>query len=486
MILRDYQIRDLEKLRAEYRAGRRAPIYQGATGSGKTVLFSHIVKGAAAKGSNIWIVVHRQELLDQCSLALTELGIRHGLVAAGRHPPPTQVLVCSAQTLVRRLYPDKMGPVHLIVLDEAHHAAAGTWRKIIAARPNARLLGVTATPQRLDGKGLGVSSGGVFDSLVNGPPAASLIEAGHLSDYTAYSLPSALDMTGARKTAGDWNKRDIAERVAKAMITGDAVKHYRRICPGAPAIAFCPSVAHAAATAEAFRADGWRSESIDGTLSGPVRQRRIEALGNGGLHVLTSCEIVSEGTDIPVVTAAILLRPTQSMGLYLQQVGRCMRPAPGKEQAIILDHVGNVLRHGFPDDERVWSLDGAPQGRDAEPVPDIRVCGFCCASFRPAPACPICGTPYVLKVREIRQEAGELQKIEASDKERIRMERKGELRRARTREELIEYARKRNFGGGDAVKQRSYADHVLRGRAQATARWKGKTDEQIRKFHSLG
>lgn len=465
LTLRDYQVQDIDRLREAYRSGARAVLYQAPTGSGKTVLFANIVRGAAELGHRIWIVVHRQELLSQCSRALTELELEHGIIAAGRYGTVgAQILVCSVQTLVRRIRakPSKIGPVDFIVFDEAHHAAAGTWRTIIDARPQARLLGVTATPMRLDGKGLGVPSGGVFDAMVVGPAPGGLIEQGYLSPFTVYAPPNTLDLSGVKRQMGDFAREELATRVDKPKIIGDAVEHYQRICPGHPAIAFCASVAHAEHVSQQFTAAGWRSESIDGTLADNVRRQRVADLATGRIHVLTSCEIISEGVDIPVVSAAILLRPTQSLGLYLQQVGRCLRPAPGKERAIILDHVGNCARHGFPDDERDWTLDGLKNPKIADPVPPIRTCGSCYAAFRPAPECPVCGAVYELKAREIEEEAGDLEEVTEFQRAEMKRHARQQVGRAQGREELEAIAAERGYKSG-------WVDHMLRARGQKAA-----------------
>lgn len=458
MILRDYQTEDIERLRDQFRKGHHALLYQAPTGSGKTVLFAEIVRNAVAKGSRVWIVVHRQELLWQCSGALDELGVVHGLIAPGYYPPQsTPVLVCSVQTLRNRVKDNKIGPVDLIVLDEAHHATAGTWRAIIAARPNARLLGVTATPLRLDGKGLGTHTGGVFDSLVIGPSVASLTDQGYLAPYKIFAPPTAIDTAGIRKSMGDFAKSGVAERMDKPTITGDAIKHYRQHCLGKPALVFCATVDHAEHVAQAFRADGWRAASVDGKTGNTDRRQRIADLGNGRLHQLMTCEIVSEGTDIPVVTAAILLRHTMSVGLYLQQVGRVLRPAPGKEKAIIMDHVGNCVRHGFPDDEREWSLDGLKQ-RVMEPTEPVRTCPSCFAAYRPAPACPECGLIYVPQPREIAEQEGELVEVSKEEKKALQFKAKAQVGRARDREALEELAAERGYKHG-------WVDYIIKARA---------------------
>lgn len=458
LTLRDYQRADVERLRAEYRKGARAVLYQAPTGSGKTVLFANIVESAVARGSRVWIVVHRQELLDQTSRALTMLQVPHGIVAAGRASvtsPP--VLVCGVQTLVRRLY--RIGPVDLIVLDEAHHASAGTWDKVIRSRPEARLLGVTATPERLDGKGLGEH----FDALVVGPSVAELTTQGYLAPAKVYIPPQVADLANLKIRGGDYAVSESASRLDRPTVTGDAISHYERICPGSPALVFCTRIVHAENVAKAFRERGWKAESIDGTLSDKVRRQRIEALGDGRLNVLTSCEIVSEGTDIPIVTAAILLRPTQSLGLYLQQVGRVLRPAPGKSHAIILDHVGNVGRHGFPDDDRTWSLEGRRKGqKGAIEQVAMRACPSCFAAFRPAPICPYCGAAYPIKDREVEEVQGELVEATEDHKLALQIQRRREVGRARDRESLERIAAERGYKPG-------WVENIMRARARKSA-----------------
>ncbi len=458
-VLRDYQIADLEKLRLAFRAGARSVLYQAPTASGKTVLFAEIVRSAEAKGNPVWVIVHRQELVDQTSRALTALSVPHGIVAAGRfHAGNGAVSVCSVQTLIRRL--DKMGDVKLMVLDEAHHSVAGTWDKVISSRPDALLLGVTATPERLDGRGLGREYGGHFDVLIEGPTVEALTARGYLAPARVYIPPQVADLAGLKMRGGDYAVGDAATRMDRPTVTGDAIEHYERICPGASAIVFCTRVQHATNVAAAFRERGWKAESIDGTLPDAARRHRIRALGIGQLQILTSCEIVSEGTDIPIVAAAILLRPTQSLGMHLQQIGRVLRPAPGKTHATILDHVGNSVRHGFPDDPRDWSLEGRPKGRADDRAPPIRVCPQCFAAFRPAPVCPYCGFEYPIQEREVDQVQGDL--VETGDQERnfIRYQRnqsRAQVGRAVDREALERIAAERGYKTG-------WVDYVLNAR----------------------
>jgi DNA repair protein RadD len=488
--LRPYQQRGADDLRVVFRSGSKAPVYVAPTGSGKTVLFTHIARGASERGNSVWILVHRQELLYQTSRALYVLGIDHGVVAPGFTPrPDARVQVCSVQTLARRIEQGRVGNVDLVVIDEAHHATAGTWRKVVEGRPDARIIGVTATPARTDGQGLGIAAGGVFDTLVLGPTLAELIADGYLCAPAVYAPPSQLDMSGVRLgNDGDYVRGEMARRMDKPTITGDAVDHYRRLCNGAPAIAFCASVEHAKHVAAQFRGAGYKSECIDGKMLDTERKDRIDALGNGRLNVLASCEIVSEGTDIPVVTAAILLRPTVSLTLYLQQVGRALRPVypdgaddstregrlaaiarSAKPRAVILDHVGNTFTHGLPDDDRTWDLAGVPKarrGENREKPLAVTQCPKCYAAHRPGPECPSCGHVYQPTLIAPKQVDGRLQELSEADAEAIRKAReKKAVLRARSLDELKAIARARGY-------KESWAEHVWNGRQRAAGRWR--------------
>lgn len=451
--LRPYQSEAVDALRQAYRTGFRRPLLTSPTASGKTYMFCSITQGAAARGNRVCILVHRQELLAQTSASLDAIGVRHGCICASRGiRAGEQVQVASVHTLVRRL--SKVPPPDLIIIDEAHHAVAGAWGKILDAFPTAYLLGVTATPERLDGRGLGLEYGGVFDTLISGPGVANLIQGGYLSRPVYYAPPAAsLDLGAVHQRGGDFIRAEVTAAVGKSRVVGDSVAHYRRICPGAPAIAFCVSVAEAERTAESFRAAGYNAAPLDGTLSDGERSSRIRALGSGGLHVLTSCEIVSEGFDLPVVTTAILLRPTASLALHLQQVGRVLRVHPGKECSYVLDHVGNILRLGLAEDPREWSLAGRKKrARDVDGgiIPN-RQCPRCYAVHAPAPRCPQCGHQYEIHARELEQVDGELERLEAEKmaaERSARWQAKRAVADAKTLDELLALAAARGYKPG--------------------------------------
>jgi superfamily II DNA or RNA helicase len=391
MQLRDYQAKAIQDLRDAYRDRSKAPLLVLPTGGGKTVIFSYAAQQAVARGSKVLILVHRKELIEQTSEALTRLGLLFGIIAAKHKQSDALVQIASVATLVKRLSNTKWRP-DLIIIDEAHHAVAGSWQKILDCYNKARLLGVTATPKRLDGRGLK----SYFDSLVLGPSVKSLTEQGYLSPVKCYTVPRSIDrktLLTTHSIGGDYAPNEAAQKLEEFGTNGEAVKEYSKHCPGKPAIAFCCNIQHSELMAKRFRDAGFRAAHLHSKTSPHARKGLIEYLGNGELDVLTSCNIVNEGTDIPVVTAAILLRPTKSEALYLQQVGRVLRPAPGKDHALILDCVGNVLTHGLPGQDREWSLEDKKKN-----APACKECPNCYAVISSLlQVCPECGHEFIVE-----------------------------------------------------------------------------------------
>jgi DNA repair protein RadD len=384
VILRPYQTRDITRIRAEFARGKRRICYTAPTASGKTVLFVHAARKAVAQGQRVAILVHRVELVDQtCEALAEEEEIEYGVVAAG-YPenPAALVQVCMVQTLARRL--ERLDGVKFLIVDECHHILAATWIALAAAVPNARILGVTATPERLDGKGLSAA----FDALVIGPKVKDLIAEGWLAPFAIFAPEHQVDLKKLRSVAGDFALGPLAERMNTDTVTADAIAEYRKHLNRQSALVFCVTVKHSQRTARAFREAGINAVHLDGDT--PARERRaiIARLGFEPL-VVCNCGIIAEGLNVPVVGGIIMLRPTKSLALYLQQIGRALRPAPGKTHAVILDHAGNVYRHGFPDLEHAWSLEGRPKLRGKALVKRCPACG----ALIPAAAreCPECG-----------------------------------------------------------------------------------------------
>lgn len=442
MILRDYQSKAIADISAAFRQHRRV-LFVLPTGGGKTAIMSVIAQRAASKGKRVLILVHRIELLRQTVGALRRVGVQAGVINPNYSPNyllPVQVGM--VQTVVKRLH--YLRSVDMVLTDEAHHAPAGNYMKILAHFSQAFSLGVTATPVRSDGKGLC----DCYDTIVEGPTISELISMGYLVEPVVYAPADKIDLTGVRTKMGDYDKQEIEKLMDKPKIIGDAVKYYRQLLDGQPAVVFCVSVAHARHVAEQFTEAGYKAAAVDGTMELSERARILDGLGNGSIQVVTSCDIVSEGTDIPAIAGAILLRPTQSTGLFMQQVGRALRPVEGKERAIILDHVGNCLRHGMPDDERSWSLDGEVKRGRKKDEPDIkaRQCASCYAVFSAAlRICPQCHTEVAGKPREVEEVSGELAVV---DKAKRLKELRAEVGRARTYEQLVEIGRQRGYKPG--------------------------------------
>lgn len=381
------------------------------TGGGKTVCFSYMTYEAAKRRKLALLMVHRKELVDQISQSLTSFNVRHGIIAAGYPSQAAQVQVANVHTLVRRLdnpaFRAWLGKVDLVVIDEAHHRGAETWNQVLAHTPRATEVGVTATPVRLDGKGLAR----YFDSMVVGPSVAELVDLGYLVEPVLYE-PRGVDMTGVRTIRGDFDKVQASQRMDRAEIHGGLVEHYLKLCRGKKMIVFCVSILHAEHVLAAYLAAGVPAVLIHGKQERAVRKAQEQQFSRGDALILVSVDLVGEGYDVPECEAVQLARPTQSLGLYLQQCGRALRPMPGKDRAIILDHVGNQRRHGMPDDDRQWVLGYDRGTRDAgagEKPMALRTCGECYAINRgTAAVCEQCGVGFPVAVREIREVEGEL------------------------------------------------------------------------------
>jgi superfamily II DNA or RNA helicase len=407
------------------------------------------------------ILCHRQELIDQIVSSLKRFGIEPGVIAAGyetNYAAPVQV--ASVFTLARRL--ESVPSPDLIIVDEAHHAVSKTtWGKILT-HYNCLRLGVTATPYRLSGEGLN----DLFDDMVLGPSVQELIDLGALSAVKTYA-PAEPNTKGLRQTGGDFEKDALAELMDKPSVTGDAVTHYQRLCNGLPAIAFCVSIEHARHVAECFAAAGYRAASVDGKMDREQRKQAIKDFRDGKIQILASCELISEGFDVPGVVAGLLLRPTKSLSLHFQQVGRCLRPADGKERAIILDHAGNTRRFGLVTEPQEWTLASRERkpGRvkSGDESVSVRVCKSCfAATSSRGTVCPDCGTEFPIQQRKVAQRDGELHEVVAGQ----RRERKREQAGAFSYEDLVNIGRIRGYANPHA-----WAHHVMKARQKKKSVW---------------
>jgi superfamily II DNA or RNA helicase len=470
---RAYQDRGLADIRAAFAHGHRSVLYVLPTGGGKTEIARRVISGAMEKRRAVIMAAHRNELVVQPSLRLASFGIPHRVVGAkktvkritelhvrrfGRSfvDETSSIAVASVQSLARRL--DRETPPDLVVFDEAHHAAAGTWRKIVDAWPGTKILGLTATPCRVDGKGLA----DVFDVLVLGPSYSELIDGGYLTDCVVYA-PDPPDLSEVGKAGGDWRTADLQGVMDRASITGDVVAHYKRLAYGKTAVAFCVSVSHAEHLAQAFTDAGVPAAALSGKMTDDERERVVRDLAEGRLMVLTSCDVVSEGFDLAAISGldvqidvAILCRPTQSLALFLQQCGRAFRPGDGKAFAIVIDHAGNIFRHGWPTQDREWTLDaGAPTAQSAAtegPAFTVRRCPECLRVHRPRSACPDCGHVYTSGDRMPELRDGTLKELKREERRREKEARKARAaewkerrKQAHSIAELAEIARELGY-----------------------------------------
>lgn len=394
--LRDYQ-RQLLIETSEALKQAQSVCVVSPTGSGKTHTFVKMCKDLVHHGKSAVILSHRDYLIDQISQALQLQGVRHGIVAPKQPRTNDLIQVASVFSFAKRL--GEFYPPNAVIVDECHHGLADTWMQVLRwSRSRSKIIGVTATPCRTDGKGLGE----IYETMVYGPTEKYLMETinpdtglTYLSPARGLEPPQVADFSRLKvRSFGDYSKDDLVEATDRPEVTGCAVQHYKKFADGLPALAFCVTIEHAKKVAQSFREAGVPSEAIYAQgMSDSRRKELIQMLADGRVKVLVSCELINEGFDVPVVAVAILLRKTASLGLHRQQVGRVLRPYKGKEYALILDHVGNIRRHGMPDEEILWSLEGETkkEKKEREEVERLKRCSECFMLFTPAPACPYCG-----------------------------------------------------------------------------------------------
>lgn len=454
MKLYDYQEKCIEDLRRSYRQGHRAPVLVLPTGGGKTMIFSHITHARTARGKATLILTHRIELVEQVIGTLRRFCVAPGVIAAGYEPDyGLPVQVGSVQSVIRRL--EKISPPDMIIADECHHAIGkSAFGTVIKHFPQALVLGVTATPYRLSGEGLD----DLFDDLVLGPSMQNLIDLGRLSPVTVYAPPPP-DLSAVSVTMGDYEKSALFNVMSKRKLIGNAVDHYRRLADGRRAIAFCVSIAHCRLVAEQFKLGGYACEAIDGSLSANDRRNILAAFRAGTIQILTSCELVSEGFDLPDIEVGILLRPTRSLSKWLQMVGRTLRACEGKRRALILDHAGNTYQFGLPTDGREWNLRGQPRtasGNRNNQIPSLRICPACFAANGPGAAqCNDCGAPFVSKQKLSSVVEGQLEEVKQQPQRSAKQQRNP----AQDLRGLIELGRMRGYKSPEG-----WAKHILEAR----------------------
>jgi superfamily II DNA or RNA helicase len=389
MNMRPYQIGALERLRDEFRAGRERVLLVAPTGAGKTVIAVAMIRSALEKGARVLFLAHRRELIDQASRRLGD--VPHGFIVAGRKTSPAPVQVASVQTLVRRERPE----AELVIVDEAHLSAADSYQTILRGYPGAIVVGLTATPWRLDGRGLGDT----YESSVLVKSPRELIEEDYLCRFRhfVYRPPN---LAGVRTVAGDYQQGQIHEAMKK--IDGEVVETWLKRSPG-PTVLFAVNRDHSRELTAKFQAAGVAADHVDG--DSPDRDDIIARFRSGATRVLCNCAILSEGFDLPSVACIIMARPTKSVALYLQQAGRGLRK-DGDKVLHVHDHAGNGSRLGCIDAERDYSLTtGRPEGQKA---PAVWTCKKCFAIFdAPFDVCEECGAEVKRKQIVIAEVPGE-------------------------------------------------------------------------------
>lgn len=439
--LRPYQKDLYDKASAEFARGNRRVLVVSPCGSGKTILMAQMADIAQKRGKNVWVILPRQEIMEQtletfsrCDIPLNTIYVGMAITTANK-----------AKELPR---PD------LILFDECHISVADTYWKIVNHAPNAFIVGLTASPCRSDNKPLG----SLYQVLVEGVTVKWLIDNKYLSPYEYYSVTVA-DLS----TLSDCN--DASEILMKSAVYGKVIENWQNLAKNIPTVCYCASVKHSQETAQAFREAGINAVHFDGTTPYLERKQIVERFRSGEITVLCNCDLISMGFDMPDIGCVVMLRPTNSASLYIQQSGRALRYKPNKI-AIIIDAVANYARFQLPDEPYEWSLDKAIKQRtEINPEGDfyIRTCEQCYKVFKTSPVCPYCGAEYPLHPREIKaHEDIELARITAEEAEKAERERKKarmEQGRAQTFEELIAIGRAKGY------KNPAYwAQQVLRGR----------------------
>lgn len=436
MNLRGFQVEDKIQIQTAWDQGYRNVLYALPCGGGKTVVFSSIL--AESNGMSV-VIAHRREILGQIALALAKNKVPHALIAPDKTvsfcrkqqrdalgkshvTPNARVFVASVDTLqARRASLTKWGlQIQNWVQDEAHHVLEDNkWGKVLSLFPNARGLGVTATPLRGDRRSLHANKGGVFQTLIQGLSPRDLITRGYLSDYRIFTPMSDIDVSQVPTTSsGDYSGPKLAIATKNSHIVGDVVDQYLKLTPGLVGATFAANVDSAEGIANHFRAKGVPAVSLNAKSLDSERFNAVRAAKNGELKQLVNVDLFGEGFDLPQLGVVSFARPTASYGLYVQQFGRVWRAFPGKTHGIVIDHVGNVLRHGLPDRQIDWNLELGGPPREVLTGPPLRSCShpFCLKIWESySRTCPHCGfTPEITERSTPEQVEGDLFELDAA------------------------------------------------------------------------
>lgn len=411
-------------------AGNHSIIVQSPPRSGKTVVMAHIAKGATDKGNTVLFFSHRKEINEQVINTFKANGVDMNLVT-----------IDSVGKISRRL--DTLIQPSLILIDEAHHVKAKTYLKIIEHFKDSIILMFTGTPARLDGSGFD----DIADDIVLGKSVKWLQDNGNIAPFKYYA-PSLIDTTNLKKRCGEFTKKSVDDTM-KRVIYGDVIAHYEKLAKGKQAIVYTHSVEASESVSNTFNDQGYTSIAISGKTPPEAREMAMRAFRDGELTIMVNCELFTEGIDLPNVDVCIMLRPTQSLSLYLQFAMRALNPREGKT-AIIIDHVGNVDRHGLPNDDREWSLKGVNKRKKKIKLgePTTRTCDDCYATFWSAERiCPMCGHEN----KPTKEEIEIIQEIELEERRQevaSKVETFVTSDQCQTVEELKEFAKQHGYKPG--------------------------------------
>jgi len=415
MQLRDYQIKGKEDLRSGFRSGHKRGLYVASTGAGKTVTFVSIVLDAVAKGSRVWIIAHREKLIRQAGQHFK--GMKFGFISPKfTEITEAQIQICMVQTLIKRI--DRLPAPDIIIIDEAHRSLGSQYVEIIKRHSKAILIGFTATPQRTDGRGLSE----MYDFMaICSKTTKQLIDEGHLSKYKYFSAEREADFSRAKQSGGDYRQADRENITKESGIIGDCVKEYERHAKGKSGLVFTDGIASAHEVAVLFNEAGYSAVAISGKDSTSVQNDALLGLETGKYLIVVSCDLLSEGVDVPSVTYCGMLRATTSIVVFLQQIGRVLRYFPDKV-AIIVDHVQNWKRHDFPCTDREWSLEGEVK-RPKERGEEAFRCPKCLQMFPIDVIDPNCGyDPNECMFRKPKERIEEAEKAIQEELKRIELE----------------------------------------------------------------
>lgn len=465
------QMELVDRVRESMRS-HKSVLMQSPTGSGKSRMGAYIAESVLAKGGSVVFDVPMKELRKQISTTFRQTGIAHSFVAAGqRFDPFGSCWVTTTPTLANRL--DRAPRAKVLILDETHNGGAARNRIVEHYKAmGAWIIGLSATPERLDGKGLDVW----YDDMIEGQSIRWLIDNKRLSDYRLFNA-SKPDLSALRMSGQEYRQSDVAGFMeSQNILIGDAVSHYQKLAMGKRNVAYCASIKHSQMVAEAFNEAGIPAAHIDGKMDDATRTRIIKAFARRELLCLTNADLLLYGFDLAassdddnaVVESISDLKPTMSKAMQFQKNGRALRLKPDGSDAVIMDHASNAfnpdgsVKHGFPCADQVWNWKGRDKrkGDGKERTIPVRQCGSCFFVHRPSPACPSCGNVYPIASRVLDQVEGELVEVTREQLAKVARAERQVQGRAQTFEGLLELERRKG-------NKRGWADRVWIGRGNS-------------------